>query len=85
MRKQRDVILPLGAGDLHDREQKDRQQCCERDRHGLGDPEDHHQHGDGQHPLAHQGQPRRGRHEADHQHGDDAYEEADLLDFRFTH
>ena len=80
VREQRDVILSLGAGDLHYREQEDRQQRCERDRHGLSDPKDHHQY-----PLPHQRQPFRRRHEADDQHGNDADKEADLLDFCFTH
>ena len=85
VREQRDAVLSAGAGDAQHGEQENRQQCRERDRHGLGDPEDHHQHGAGQDPLAHLRQPLDGGTVADEQHGHDADQETDLLDFRFTH
>ena len=85
VREQLDIILSLGTRDPHQGEQQNRQQCRERDGHGLGDPEHHHQHGDRQHPLAHHSQSLGGRHEADDQHQQNAHDESDFANFEFTH
>ena len=91
MLEQLDVVLALGTGDAHQGEQHDREQCGERDRHSLGDPEDNHQHGDGQNTLRDHRRFRNrrqacgGRHEADDQHRQNTDDKADLANRIFTH
>ena len=89
--EQLDVVLALGTGDAHQGEQHDREQCGERDRHCLGDPEDHHQHRNRQHALrdhrclCDRSQACGGRHEADDQHRQNTDDKADLANRIFTH
>ena len=89
--EQLDVVLALGTGDAHQGEQQNREQCGERDRHCLSDPEDHHQHRDRQHALCDhrcfrdRRQAGGGRHEADDQHRQNTDDKADLANRIFTH